>query len=245
PWDGIVEAITHRTRLVVLSTVNYTSGFRPPLGELSKLLRERGIPLYVDGTQSVGALRFDASEVQPAMMAVHAYKWLLGPTGSGFLYVHPEFRSRLEPTVIGWRSHKDWRRVDNLHHGAPDFVEAAEKYEGGMLNFPSLFAMGASVEMMLEIGPEAIEHRVMELAGKLRDILRGLGGRLLYDEKPHYDSPVVAARFPGVDPSELAKALHQRRILISARHGNLRVSTHFYNNEEDLERLHQGLRSLL
>lgn len=245
PWEGFRDAITPKTRLVILSTVNYTNGFRPPLDEIAEFLRARGVLLYVDGTQSVGALRFDASIIQPAMMAVHAYKWLLGPTGSGFIHVHPELRGKLPPTVIGWRSHRDWRRVDSLHHGVPEFVEAAEKYEGGMLSFLPLLAMGASVEFMLEIGPERIERRVMDLADKLRALLRELGARLVFDEKPHYDSPVIAARFEGVDASRLAVELKKRRVLVSARHGNLRVSTHFYNNEDDLARLRDELLQLL
>ena len=244
-WEGFYGTITPNTRLVLMSTVNYTSGLRPPLPEVSRFLRQRRVALYLDGTQSIGALEFNASEIQPAMMAVDAYKWLLGPTGSGFIYVRPDFREHLAPSVIGWRSHKDWRRVDNLHHGAPEFVDAAEKYEGGMLNFPSLYAMGASVEMILEIGPRNIERRVMELAGKALELLRGLGAKLLCDEKPHHDSPVIAARFDGADASKLARELKARKVLVSARHGNLRVSTHFYNNEEDLERLGTELQRLI
>ncbi len=245
PWEGFNDAITDNTRAVILSTVNYTTGFRPPLREVSERLRERGVLLYVDGTQSLGALRFDVNEIRPAMLAVDAYKWLLGPTGSGFVYVRPDVRRELTPVLVGWRSHKDWRRVDHLHHGAPEFVGAAEKYEGGMLNFPSLYAMAASIEMMLEIGPAVIERRVMELAGRARAVLGGLGARLLSDEAPHYDSPIVAARFEGTDAGALARELKSRRVLVSARHGNLRVSTHFYNNEEDLERLRRELSTLL
>ena len=146
PWSRLYDSLTDRTRLVLVSTVNYSTGFRVPVAELGRVLRERGILFYVDGTQSVGALQFDCRAVKPDMLAVHAYKWLISPNGAGFMYVSPEMRSRLKPSVVGWRSHEDWRRVDSLHHGAPVFVEAAEKYEGGMLNFPSLYAMGASLD---------------------------------------------------------------------------------------------------
>ena len=243
-WTGVREAVNARTRLVILSTVNYVTGFRPPLEELGGFLREQGVLLCVDGTQSVGALRFDCDAVRPALLVVDAYKWLLGPTGSGFLCARPDVRERLAPAVIGWRSHKGWREVANLHHGTPEFAEAAEKYEGGMLTFPSLYGMAASVEMMLELGPERIEERVLRLAGEAREVLRAAGAELLSDELAHHESPVVAARFPGRDAIELVKQLRDRRILVSARHGLLRVSTHFYNNEEDLERLGVALREL-
>jgi selenocysteine lyase/cysteine desulfurase len=244
-WPHFYNAITARTRLVVVSEVNYTNGFRPPLGEISRFLRERNVLLYVDGTQSVGALEFDVSAVEPDLLAVHGYKWLLSPNGAGFMYVSPHLRERLEPHVVGWRSHRDWRRVDSLHHGAPEFKSEAEKYEGGMLTFPVIYAMSASVEMMLEIGPAVIERRVLELVDLTRATLRRLGARLPCDESPHFDSPIVAARLEGRDASHIASRLRARNILISARHGNLRVSTHFYNNEEDLERLEGELRRVM
>jgi selenocysteine lyase/cysteine desulfurase len=240
-WANFYESLTPRTRLVAVSTVNYSNGFRVPLAEVAAELRSRGILLYVDGTQSLGALRFDVTEIRPDMLAVHGYKWLLSPTGAGFVYVSPELRERLEPNVIGWRSHKGWRNVDHLHQGAPEFVEAAEKYEGGMLVFPVLYAMGAAIEMLLEIGPARIEQRVLELAEACRKRLRNLGARLPSDESPYFNSPIVAARFEGRDASQLARSLKERRILVSARHGNVRISTHFYNNEQDLDRLAEAL----
>ncbi|MGD0620128.1 MAG: aminotransferase class V-fold PLP-dependent enzyme, partial [Bryobacteraceae bacterium] len=124
-------------------------------------LRERGVTLYVDGTQSVGALRFDVQQVQPAALAVHGYKWLLCPNGCGFLYVRPDVRQWLQPNVIGWRSHHDWRNVDNLYHGRPQPSSRAEKYEGGMPAMPLIYALDASVNLQLELGVEAIERRVM------------------------------------------------------------------------------------
>lgn len=240
PWEGVADALTDRTRLVLLSTVNYATGFRPPLDELSAELRRRGILLYVDGTQSVGALRFDVARVQPDMLAVHGYKWLLSPNGAGFAYVSPGLRPQLPPTVIGWRSDRSWREVNSLHHGSPRFPEAAERYEGGMLNFPSLYAMGASVDLMLELGTDAIEARVLELASRCGQILREAGATVAHD-----GSPVVAAQFPeGEDVARIGHALKEERVLVSSRHGRLRVSVHFYNNEADLDRLAHVLRQV-
>jgi selenocysteine lyase/cysteine desulfurase len=142
--------------------------------------------------------------------------------------------------VAGWRSHYDWRNVDNLHHGAPVPSDAAEKYEGGGLPFGLLDALGAAVDWMLEIGPDAIEQRVLELARSARRRLVGLGAKA--DET---GSQIVAVQFPGADPSGLAQKLKARRVLVAARHGFLRISPHFYNNEDDLERMEQELRSLL
>lgn len=242
PWEGFYKSLTPRTRVVALSTVNYSTGFRPPLEEMREELRRRGILLYLDGTQSLGALRFDVSGIQPDLFAVDAYKWMLSPNGAGFMYVSPELRERLAPAVIGWRSHRGWRNHENLHHGAPQFAAEAEKYEGGMLPFALLYAMDAVIEMMQAIGPERIENRVTDLAAKTRDALRSAGGSLPGDRSPHYDSQIVTARFSGRDAPVIARELQGRKVLVAARHGNLRVSPHFYNDEADLERLAEALR---
>jgi selenocysteine lyase/cysteine desulfurase len=236
PWEEFYAAVNERTRVVLMSTVNYSTGLRPPLEQVSRHVHRHGGLLYVDGTQSVGAIEFRVPEVQPDMLAVHGYKWLLSPNGAGFMYVSPKLREMLAPAVVGWRSDRRWREVNNLHHGAPEFVTSAEKYEGGMLNFPSLYAMGASVGWMLELGPAAIEERVMELTRKCTSILEAAGATIA-----HKDSPIIAAKFPGIEAQRLLAELKQRRILTAARHGHLRVSVHFYNDESDLRALSGAL----
>lgn len=245
PFEKFFDSITERTRLVAISMLNYSTGFRPPLPEIAQFLNERGVLLYVDGTQGLGALEFDVSQIRPAVLSVDGYKWLLAPTGGGFLYVDKDLRERLRPTVVGWRSHRGWREHENLHHGAPEFSNQAEKYEGGMLSFGPIYGMAASVEMMLDIGPGAIEQRVLQLAASTREALRSAGGDLPADRMPHYDSPIVTARFEGKDAPALARSLHSCKVLVAARHGNLRVSPHFYNDESDIERLSAALREAL
>jgi len=109
-----------------------------------------------------------------------------------------------------------------------------------MLPFPELYAMGASVGLMLEIGIAEIERRVLDLADQTRAVLSRLGGEIVAG-----DSQIVAARFPSSDVSRLARELKERRVLVSARHGNLRVSPHFYNDEADLERFEAELQKLI
>ncbi len=240
-WERFYESIDERTALVAFSEVNYSTGFRPPLAEIVRYTAERGVPLFVDGSQSVGALTFDVRATPVSALAVHAYKWLCSPTGASFLYVAPELRERLPATIIGWRSHRDWRNVDRLHHGTPEFDGSAEKYEGGGLPFSLLFAMQASIDWMLEMGPASVERRVLDLAGSIRRMLCGLGA-----EAPETGSQIVSAVLPrGADASTVARRLKDERVLVSARHGRLRVSAHFYNNEEDVARLEETLKLCL
>lgn len=238
--DQFLDALKQPTRLAAISTVSYSTGYRAPLEEIAAECERRGILLYVDGTQSVGAIRMDVSQLDPVMMSVDAYKWMLTPNGAGFTYVSPRARKWLRPATVGWRSHWNWRSVDNLHHGIPEFSDKAERYEGGMLPFPMLYAMGEVTAMMLEIGPAVIEQRVLELARKVREMLRSLGAEV--EEGP---SAIITARWPNHDASALSRQLKERRVHTSARHGRLRVSVHFYNNEADIDRLRSELAGLV
>lgn len=233
-----IETLPERTRAVVMSTASYITGRRPDLARIVRLAREAGALSYIDGTQTVGALRFSIAEVQPDFFAVNAYKWMLSPNGATLFYVSPELRRTLAPSVIGWRSDRNWRSVDSLNTGVPEFSENADRYEGGMLNFPSLYAMGESIRLMLEIGPEVIERRVLELASATAEMLRANGATILNE-----NTNILAAHWPDRDASALSRQLREKRVITSARHGNLRVSAHFYNDESDIEALEAALRS--
>jgi cysteine desulfurase / selenocysteine lyase len=227
-----INSLPERTRAIVLSTVNYSNGYRPDLPLISHLAQRAGALLYLDGTQSVGALRFDVAAIQPDMLAVDGYKWLLCPNGATFFYISPELRQRIQPAVMGWRSDRGWRSVDDLVHGVPHLPEAAERYEGGMLNFPSIYGAAESIRLMLELGTDRVEARVLELANMAAEILRHSGATIVNE-----NTNIVAASWPDRDASVLARKLQEQRIITAARHGNLRVSPHFYNNEADLEKL--------
>ncbi len=238
--EELLDHVSERTRLVAISTVNYSNGYTAPVPEIAAHLRDRGILLYLDGTQSVGALEFDAKAIQPDMLAVHCYKWMLSPNGAGFMYVAPSLRPKLEPAEIGWRSDRNWRAVDTLNHGEPEFSPDAQKYEAGMLNFAGLYAMGENLAMMHEIGPARIEARVLELAARVRGIVQSNGATVM-----HEGSPIVAAHFPQHDASRIARELKQQGVIAAARQGNLRISPHFYNNEADLDRFEESLARII
>jgi len=227
-----IATIPERTRAIAISTVSYMNGARPDVAAICRLARAAGVLVYIDGTQSLGALQFDIREVQPDFYAVDGYKWLLCPNGATFFYISPELRRQLTPNVIGWRSDQGWRSVDDLNHGVPCFPDAAERYEGGMVNFPSLYGMMDAVRTFLELGPACVEARVLDLAGRTAEILRKKGAVI-----QHTNTNIVAAHWPDRDASALVRELGAREIIVAARHGNLRVSPHFYNDDSDLAAL--------
>jgi selenocysteine lyase/cysteine desulfurase len=240
--EDFTARIGPRTRIALISALNYASGLRPPLARIGEACRRNGTLFVVDGTQGVGAIPFDVEQAQADFVLVHGYKWMCSPPGAGFLYARPSARERVRPIVYSWRSHRDWRNVDSLHHGEPLLPEDAASYEGGIQNFSGLFAMGAVLEMMLGLGRDAILMRVAELAALTRRTLADAGAEVPGLSNPLFDSPIVTARFPGLDPSPLAVRLRERGIALAARKGYLRVSPHFFNSEEDIDALAEGVR---
>ena len=239
----ILDALGPRTRLVVISSVNYSNGLRAPLDELAPQLRARGVLLCVDGTQDVGVLRYDVGRTPVDYLVVHGYKWMLGPAGAGFFYAPSETRAWLPPTVVSWRSHRTWRDFERLHHGRPELPDEAAMYEGGVQPFSLLFALEASLDLILECGPDLIEKRSLDLARECRQVLLRHGGVGNLGSDFPCDSPIVTAFFPGQDVAALREKLQRRRVAVAARQGNLRVSLHFFNNRDDLQRLAGALEA--
>jgi cysteine desulfurase/selenocysteine lyase len=237
PWQQLEQSITERTRVVLMSTVNYGNGRRARVEELGPRLRERGILLYLDATQSLGAVRIDMQRAQPAMLCADAYKWMMSPNGAGICYISPELRQQLQPVQLGWRSDTGWRGVDDLNHGDPRLGTSAADFEGGMLPFPSIYAMGAVLRWMQQLGHAAIEAHVLGLASELRRALAALGAEVNED-----NSNIVSARFPTHDSLALVKQLREREIHISARYGSLRIAPHIYNDSSDVAALINALR---
>ena len=236
-----IAGLPERTRAVVVSTVSYSTGYRPDVASIARLAREAGALFYIDATQSAGALTIDLAKIAPDMCAVDPYKWLLAPNGAAFFFVSPELRSRLEPQVFGWRSDEGWRGVDDLSAAPPRLPAAAERYEGGMLNFPSIYGLGESVRLMLEAGPDRVEQRVLSLSQRVAEILEETGGVIA-----HRNTNIISARWESEGAAgRIRDGLEQRRILVAARRGALRVSPHFYNDESDLAELRAAVTELV
>ena len=184
----------------------------------------------------------DVRESRPDALAVHGYKWMCSPTGADLCTWRRVCAKNLRQARAGLAQPLTWREVDTLHHvdAGADRVGGEGNDSGGGLPFPLLYAMEASVDLILGIGPEAVEWRVLDLAASARRRLQALGA-----DAPETGSHIMAAKFAGEDPSKLARELKAQRVLVAARHGYLRVPPHFYNTEEDLDPLEEELRKLL
>ena len=255
PTDDILAQIDNDTRMVTASSVTFAPGFRTDLAPIGAVCRDRDILFLVDGVQSVGILETDVEALKIDAMSVSTQKGLLGLYGMGFLYCRAGWAERLTPVYLarfgvdlgGSGAHEASLGDDDYR-----LMPAARRFDLGNYNYTGVAAAEASLGMMHELGPQAIEGYTVGLA---HDFARGMlelglpvcGG----EPGPHLGSIVpVGAVGEGQhdttdDPamSSLHDHLAENDVQLSIRRGILRFSLHFYNNSEDVERVLDLTRS--
>jgi selenocysteine lyase/cysteine desulfurase len=239
PLESVEEALRHpRTRLLALSSVEFGSGARNDLPALGRLCRERGVLFCVDAIQSVGCFPFDVAECQIDFLAADGHKWMLSVEGCALFFCRRDLLARLTPRVIGWRSVTHNTDFDRYHE---ELQPSAGRFEEGTPNTPGIFALGAAIDLLLELGVDAIGRRVLELTGRLCDALSEHGAEIASPRGPGEASGIVAFRMPDEAPGKTAARLRAAGVFVVERRGCVRASPHFYNSPEDLDRLIRAL----
>jgi selenocysteine lyase/cysteine desulfurase len=232
--DEVIALIDDRTRMVALSWVQYASGYRCNLARIGQACRERGVLLVADVVQGLGALELNVERDLLDAAVASAHKWLLGPEGIGLLYISDRVLERFRPTRTGWRSMRDQINWTDLRVEPND---GAQRFESGTLNAYGITAMGASLEILLEAGPKEVERRVLDLTERAAVGLAERGFRLVSSREPGETSGIVTAVHPQHAADDLVRRLAEQGVGVAARAGRLRVSPHFYNTEEEVDRM--------
>jgi selenocysteine lyase/cysteine desulfurase len=235
----LADAIDSRTRIVSLSWVAFSNGWRHELDEIVKLVHDRGALLFLDAIQGLGVFPLDVKKTPVDFLSADGHKWLLGPEGAGVFFIRREHLRRLRPSGVGWNSVKN---SHDFHKIAYDLKETADRYEGGSLNVGGLLALRASLEMLARFPVESIARRVLEITDYACRRLTEIGATVLSDRSDEHKSGIVSFELPGRDPVEIRRRCFDRKVILSCRAGRLRISPHAYNDESDIERLVASLQ---
>lgn len=234
----LLSLVDERTRVVTISWVQFSSGFRADLQTIGRFCRERGILFFVDVIQGLGGLKLDVERDFVDACAADAHKYLIGPEGAALLYVSDRVIDRIKPTVVGWTSVKNYSK--HMPYRL-DYREGAGRFECGTLNTVGVYGLGAAIDLFLETGPEAIEEYLLGLSDYLTEQLAAKGYEIVSSRMPKEKSPVVTCKHPRHAPESLYKLLAQQKIITAPRANRLRVSPHFYNTRDDIDALAQAL----
>lgn len=238
-WEAVERALTPRTRMVALASCHYLTGYRIDIDTIGKNLRERGVLFCLDGIQTLGAYPTSVKWVD--FLSADSHKWMLGPVGAGIVYVRAEHHERLRPTLLGaWNV----RSPDFVAQSDIAYYDGARRYEPGSLNIPGIYAMSASLGLLLETGIERIASRIGQLHERInREMLaRGFAPpecmRLAGAE---HRSGIISFTHPSVSVDSCYRTLAEKRVRVSMRQSRagtpfLRCSPHFYNTSEEIDR---------
>jgi selenocysteine lyase/cysteine desulfurase len=213
--------------------VEYASGYRNDLDALGTLCRDRGIYFFVDAIQGLGVLPLDVQKTPVDFLAADGHKWLLGQEGAGIFFIRRDLVPMLHPIGVGWNSVVRARDFLKLEF---ELKPHAGRWESGSLNVAGITALGASVDMLLGIGITAISERVRELTERFCDRARQAGFDVYSSRRPGEWSGIVSVIVPG-DLSRLTRVCREQGVVVNKRAGRLRLSPHFYNTHEELDRL--------
>ncbi|MCY3004512.1 MAG: aminotransferase class V-fold PLP-dependent enzyme [Planctomycetota bacterium] len=249
--ERLSQAIDATTRLVSISWVGYATGHRVDLQDVCDMAHRQGAQVFVDAIQGLGVFPLDVGQIPIDYAAADGHKWMMGPEGAGFLYIRRSRFEQLQNVLSGWNS------LDASHEFVCEgkrFKNSAARYEGGSANHVGILGLASSLELLLQYGchdpKSGFANRVLETTQLAREELLSLGAQMAWPIPPNptmlagHASGIVSFHLPGNDPQEVRRRLMRSGIILSVRHGALRIAVHAYNDASDIDRLTQALREL-
>ncbi len=234
--EDIHAGMNVRTGIICVSHVQYSTGLRMDLAALGET--KGGHAFVVNAAQSAGAFEIDVKRMKIDALSATGHKWMLSGYGSGFVYLSRELMAQTTPRAIGWLSvvepYSDRNNEVHLRH------DAAARAELGCPHFAGMFALGASVDLMTSLGMNNIEARVLELNQYLTTKLAAAGHSVLsplLEESQRSAETLVEFE----NPDAVVEKLAAQKIIVTRKPQGIRVATHFFNNETDVDRLIEAL----
>ncbi|MCL4245403.1 MAG: aminotransferase class V-fold PLP-dependent enzyme [Candidatus Dadabacteria bacterium] len=226
-----IERLTDsRTKLISMSTVQSLNGFMMDPEELRRFCSERGVLLFLDAIQSLGAVPMDVDKYGADFLSADGHKWLLAPEGTGIFYCRKERAKELYPNLVGWKSvvhEAEFERIELT------LKEDALRFEEGSYNVMGIIALGAALDLLFEAGMDRVHSRILDLG----DLVIGEADRRGFEVRTPREREkrggIVSFAGP-FDPKKVKASLMTRRMVVNERGGALRMAPHFYNSEEEI-----------
>ncbi|MEF8802305.1 MAG: aminotransferase class V-fold PLP-dependent enzyme [Halolamina sp.] len=226
-----VKAAAEDAQLFALSSLTWTHGTRFPVSEVAEIAHDAGAQVLVDAVQSPGQYPVDVDKWGADFVVGAGHKWLLGPWGSGFLYVDSAAMDSLTPRRIGYRSVEEPNDPEYTYH------EGAPRFEVGTASPLPHVGLSEAMDLLDEIGMETVESRVERLTDRLKD---GLDDEQLLSPR-EYESGLVTFRVD--DPEATVDRLHDQGVIVRSLPypKAIRASVHAFNTAGDVDALLEGL----
>lgn len=241
--QALIDACDDRTRLLSISSVQFSSGIRLDLELLGKFCRTNNILFCVDAIQSIGAHDIDVQKIRADFVMADGHKWMLGPEGIALFYCHESVREQLNLYQYGWHM---TTTPDDFDIRSWQPSKTARRFEPGSNNLLGVYALSASLSLVEDLGmayiePE-LEARVTYLVQRLAQHERV---RLITPARPERRAGIVAFQVSGTEQQALQKRLLENGVICALRGGAIRFSPHYYNSMAQLDKSLDILQSFI
>lgn len=234
PEDALFALVDERTRLLTISSIQFASGLRLDLQKIGDFCKQRRILFCVDAIQSLGAVQFDVQACHADFVMADGHKWLLGPEGLGVFYTNPAARAQLKLTQYGWHMMQD---IHNYKNKPWQIHETARRFECGSPNMLGIHALSASLSLLLETGMPEVERQLIGNADYLRNAIHSNPDLELLSPACSLKSGIVVFKHRHIANEALYKHLQSHNAICALRGLGIRLSPHFYNSKDELDRL--------
>lgn len=234
--DHLVERLADpRVRVLAVSFVQFSNGYRADLDRLSAACRANDAFLVVDGIQGVGNSWLDVRETPVDILACGGQKWLLSPWGSGFVYVRRELIARLEPSVTGWMAFEGTEDFTRLTAYDATLRSDARRFEMVTLPFQDFYGMLESVRMLSDLGIRDIAEYTRTCHEPVLEWADARGVRIVSPRDEAHRSAILCIAPPKA--ADAYHALKRAHVVCSLREGAIRLAPHCYNTVEEMEKV--------
>lgn len=231
-FDDLVEQTDERTRVISVSSVECNSGFRNDLNRIGEFCKEKNILFCVDAIQSLGILRIDVKRDNIDFLAADGHKWMLSVEGLGGFYISKNVLEKIYPVTVGWDSVVN--ACDFMNYDFT-FRPDAKRFEEGSFNTMSIYALGAALDLLLEIGIDIIQSSALLQGDYLVEGLRQRGMKILNSMIPKERSGIISYTLTA-NLQQLATYMAENNVSLTVRDGMVRLSPHFYNSQDEADR---------
>lgn len=221
-------------KLVALSAVSYLDGNANDISKLVRFCHAKGILVAVDAIQAIGAIPVDMNEWKCDFLACGGQKWLLGPVGSGFLYVNKGTLPHLNIPLIGWASSKE---AGNYDVEKLEFVDGARRFEPGLPDIPAIAGLAKSIEVFESIGWDRIFKQIEAYSTHIRHEFSSMGYNLANKDEKGQSGIVTLNLGSEAEAKELYHTCMKENVILTQRKNQLRISFHATVSDGDIDKL--------
>lgn len=242
PEQTLMDAVDSRTRLVSVSAVQYHTGFKLDLEKIGLLCRQHNVLYVIDAIQHLGALVFDNKKIQADFIVADGHKWMMGPEGLALFYSSQASRQQLNLKQYGWRMIED---PHNLTQQQWTVTKSAQRFECGSPNMLGIFALNASVKLLLDIGIEQIQHAILTNSKRIREYINQAPDyELISQADNNRCSGITTFRHLHQSNQQLFNKLCDLGVQCAIRGNGIRFSPHYYHQTWEFKRLFNILNTV-